>query len=382
MVSQNKIAKIDREAMNRWKQVGDTVIQNQRKIATGNFDIPDKELEDFQKRETEQLSLDLHQGRRSTKTMPIGLERQIGKTHDILSIEFLEAGLLAARAVGRLRIAGGVKKGTGVLVGENVLLTNNHVIKSSSEALDAELDLDAEENRYGTPKQCCEFELDPHRFFYSNINLDFTLVAVKPKGYGSLTLKDFGWHPLIEQQGKIRMGDPVNIIHHPLGDNKSVTVHNSNFLFLRDDTEISDFCWYSSDTEPGSSGAPVFNNRWEIVAIHHCGIPKPKDDETDTYVAVGGGTLTREEVDANPERAVWIANEGIRASRIVGAISKAELSDEGHRTVRDGLLALWDRSNTGRGQLPVATEALAGRVHQRERPDGHQRTMRIEIDLE
>jgi V8-like Glu-specific endopeptidase len=25
---------------------------------------------------------------------------------------------------------------------------------------------------------------------------------------------------------------------------------------------------YEVDTEPGSSGSPVFNNRWELVALH------------------------------------------------------------------------------------------------------------------
>ena len=34
----------------------------------------------------------------------LGLERKIGNTNDILSVEFFEAGLLAAKSVGRFNI--------------------------------------------------------------------------------------------------------------------------------------------------------------------------------------------------------------------------------------------------------------------------------------
>jgi V8-like Glu-specific endopeptidase len=39
---------------------------------------------------------------------------------------------------------------------------------------------------------------------------------------------------------------------------------------------------YLTDTLPGSSGAPVFNDAWELVAIHHSGgwIPEPNSSST------------------------------------------------------------------------------------------------------
>ncbi len=30
---------------------------------------------------------------------------------------------------------------------------------------------------------------------------------------------------------------------------------------------------YTTDTEPGSSGSPCFNQNWELVALHHSGDP-------------------------------------------------------------------------------------------------------------
>jgi V8-like Glu-specific endopeptidase len=33
---------------------------------------------------------------------------------------------------------------------------------------------------------------------------------------------------------------------------------------------------YRNNTEPGSSGSPVFTLAWELVALHHAGAPGPE----------------------------------------------------------------------------------------------------------
>ena len=38
------------------------------------------------------------------------------------------------------------------------------------------------------------------------------------------------------------------------------------------------FLVYQSDTAPGSSGSPIFNDSWQIVGVHHAG--RPKKDAT------------------------------------------------------------------------------------------------------
>lgn len=80
----------------------------------------------------------------------------------------------------------------------------------------------------------------------------------------------------------------VSIIQHPKGGPKAVTVRENEVKFLMDD-----FIHYLTDTEPGSSGSPVFNDQWVVVALHHSGVPDPED------------------------RNNWIANEGVRISSIL-----------------------------------------------------------------
>jgi V8-like Glu-specific endopeptidase len=39
---------------------------------------------------------------------------------------------------------------------------------------------------------------------------------------------------------------------------------------------------YLTDTMPGSSGSPVFNDKWELIVLHHSGgwLPEPSTKST------------------------------------------------------------------------------------------------------
>ena len=61
-------------------------------------------------------------------------------------------------------------------------------------------------------------------------------------------------------------GDRVAIIQHPGGMLKQVALHH-NLVTYADETKIQ----YLTDTQPGSSGSPVFNGAWEVVGLHQMG---------------------------------------------------------------------------------------------------------------
>lgn len=62
--------------------------------------------------------------------------------------------------------------------------------------------------------------------------------------------------------------NPVFVVGHPKGQPLSISTRN-NVLLDVDDRRLQ----YRAATEGGSSGSPVFNEAWAVVALHHAGLP-------------------------------------------------------------------------------------------------------------
>ena len=60
----------------------------------------------------------------------------------------------------------------------------------------------------------------------------------------------------------------VNIVEHPNGWIKKLVVRENRLV-----ARLDQVLHYEADTEPGSSGSPVFNDGWEVIALHHWGEP-------------------------------------------------------------------------------------------------------------
>jgi V8-like Glu-specific endopeptidase len=74
---------------------------------------------------------------------------------------------------------------------------------------------------------------------------------------------------------RFRVGDDVFVIQHPRGGPKQIVMANNEVDFV-DDTIVH----YSTDTLPGSSGSPVFDWQWRLVALHHEGGSSPSRTPT------------------------------------------------------------------------------------------------------
>lgn len=225
----------------------------------------------------------------------LALERIIGNS-DLLPIAYFESGLSTAKAVCRIEVhdrrGSVVGYGTGFLVSPDVLITNNHVLQDSQSALYSFAQFNYENDTRLLPRPTRNFRLEPERLFITDKTLDFSLVAVAPRASEGIELAAFGYLPLIPGSGKALVGEYVSIIQHPSGAPKSIAVRQNQIEDVFDS-----FIHYSTDTEAGSSGSPVMSDSWQVVALHHAGVPDPR----------GHG---------------YVANEGIRISSILAYLAE------------------------------------------------------------
>jgi endonuclease G, mitochondrial len=261
------------------------------------------------------------------------LERVIGDSNELIESRFLEGGYRASRSVARIEVRGPSGRvagyGTGTLVSPRLLLTNNHVLGSAAEAANSRAEFGYEHALDGALRRPVAFALDPRTFFLTDPDLDYSLVAVAERGLDGVALADFGWNRLIEAEGKVLLGEAVNIIQHPGGEPKQLAMRENQLVDL-----LEDFVHYTADTAQGSSGAAVFSDDWEIVALHHSGVPK-RDE--------AGQLLKRDGQPWDPSmdetQLAWIANEGARVSRIIRHLKAQSLSGQ-HDRLRSDLFEL------------------------------------------
>lgn len=235
-----------------------------------------------------------------------GAERIQGKTDDFVGVSFLDLARKAANAVGRVVFADLAPVGSGFLVSDRLFITNNHVIPDIAAARRLLVEFSYELDITGKPLEPTRFRFDPDVFFLTDErdDLDFTIVAVGERLIGSRAVKEYGCCPLLATSDKHIKGEFVNIIQHPDGDYKKVVVRENNLV-----ARLGTVLHYFADTSPGSSGSPVFNDQWEVIALHHWGEPHRE-------ILMADGKPLRKDV-----------NEGIRITALAAALTKA-IQDE------------------------------------------------------
>lgn len=245
----------------------------------------------------------------------IAMERIVAG-NELQDVNYLRRGARAAEAIGRviIRDQSGTRKGfgTGFLIAPGVMMTNNHVLPDATSATRSELEMDFERDVDGKPRPTTLFELRPADLFFTHAELDFSVVAVAAvSGTNGTKLEQYGVLPLIGGPGKALPGEWLTIIQHPAGGMKQVCVRE-NRLIKRE----GDVLWYTADTLGGSSGSPVFNNEWTVVALHHSGVPEKINGVVQTIDGQDFDGSRHREEDIK-----WIANEGIRVTRIVETLA-------------------------------------------------------------
>jgi len=217
-----------------------------------------------------------------------GLEAIINSEDNFLDISWLFGAIYSAQAVCRIEVPEDDALGTGFLIGPDLLLTNHHVLKNEDYVKQATLRFDYRTDSLGVViNRGRIFKLQPGFYYWSPAEeLDYALVRVqgtplkqddvdKDLSVMDLVLKAKHRGYLVMQPDYVKKHDRVNIIQHPdARPMKAVLTQN----YVVDDMANTRL-HYLADTMGGSSGSPVFNRKWEVVALHHSGKPYPPEVE-------------------------------------------------------------------------------------------------------
>lgn len=228
---------------------------------------------------------------------------------NIVPIEWLSKAVERSKIVCKVELSTG-GSGTGFLIKGGYVLTNHHVICKHFPFLQSPCDFSCKtdnscpirgrillnDQASANANDKIPYELDPADTYIVNKDLDYALIKIKDNP--AHPLSKWG-HAEIEAFKLPQKDDLVNIIQHPGGKMKMIAMPD----VVLNNWQEKNYLFYMADTKPGSSGSPVFNQDWKVVALHHAG----KNEKSS-----GGGITINANGDVHP------ANRGI----LIGAIQR------------------------------------------------------------
>lgn len=284
----------------------------------------------------------------------LAIDRLVGAT-DQLNVSYLERGMIAADAVARIEVRDGesatIGSATGFMISPRLVLTNHHVLPTADDAAQSWLHFRHEFDALGRVVEPCLFALDASAFFWTDPELDVTVVAVAPQTPDRRQqVARFGWLRLSSSEDLVLPGEWLTTIHHPGGAPKQLALRQ-NLLIERRPCEL----WYATETAAASSGAPLFNDSWQVVAIHRAGVPLR---DSSGNVLTLDGEWWNEGIDES--RIVWRAGVGTRTSVILQRLA----AQQPHHPLVAALLAESDPDAAEAVVVPLGAGIERGRLGQ------------------
>ncbi len=219
------------------------------------------------------------------------------------TFQWYRTGLERASGVAQICDRSGNGVGTGFLVrgtdvhpgiaDEWVVVTNAHVISDDPAEQSAEkpaMPADEVRIRFEAKDPDKEYAVDRILFSSPRNDLDCTIVSLQSPVQHT---KPF---PIAKRLPLVGKNQRVYVIGHPRGGRLSYSI-DDNLLLDHENPRVH----YRAPTEGGSSGSPVFNQQWDLLALHHA----------------GGVAMNR----LNGQDGTYPANEGLFFQSILDAVA-------------------------------------------------------------
>lgn len=156
---------------------------------------------------------------------------------------------------------------TGSLVGPDLILTNAHCVMDMATQRLHDVTKISINMEYLSSNQIDINHAQVTKIVKTNPSLDYALLQLDKK-----IGMHYGWLALADRTPS--KGD-VMVIQHPYGREKEISRVQSSIV--KADKVV---LHYYADTEPGSSGSPVFNLKGtKLVALHHAGACAEKNKD-------------------------------------------------------------------------------------------------------
>ncbi|WP_030217842.1 trypsin-like peptidase domain-containing protein [Streptomyces sp. NRRL WC-3626] len=223
-------------------------------------------------------------------------ERRIFRAGTLQDVVFLRRGTELATAVCRLRVTaadGAQYHGTAFRITDDLLLTNHHVLfdDQGEKPVAVEAWFGYEADLHGRTREHRVVTCEPASAV-GEPGPDWAVVR------GRAGLPDDAMRVALPESVSVSVDDRVCIIQHPHGGVKKLAARH-NVVRHVDDTVLQ----YWTDTEQGSSGSPVFDERWGLVALHR----------------------RWRRIDTGEQQPVEYRNEGVRIDRVVEGLKRKRL---------------------------------------------------------
>ena len=209
-------------------------------------------------------------------TEEIELQSFFKKQPDWYDVGFLQRIIEQAKSVCRVDLPTLNVTATGVLIAPKYLLTNYHVLKvkghdnleANAQNIQLNFGCFSLDDENETASKSFRLNSQVPILASSPIEkLDYVLLQVEESLAQALNQEDTKIKPAkLDVNVTLSESDGINILQHPSGESMKLSITCDGITGVYPN---SGFVQYINKTAGGSSGSPCFNEKGELVALHH-----------------------------------------------------------------------------------------------------------------